>query len=101
MNALKMRVLGRIADEIDRYRAGTIAAIPMFNNIWGLFEAAELSGADREDFLHLYIAASSADDARDPSMPGGLGTDADFDAALSRLADWAEARRSAAAEVEE
>lgn len=91
-----MRVLARVADEIDRYRAGRIAAIPMFNNIWGLFEAAELpAGVDRDEFLELYVEATNADDSRQPEMPAGLGSDADFEEAISRLAEWASARRDA------
>jgi hypothetical protein len=92
VNEHQRRVLGRVADEIDRYRAGETTAMTALNRSWGLFEGAELpAGQDRDDFLELYYDATAADDAREPWMPVGLGTDAEFEAALSRLADWSRA----------
>jgi hypothetical protein len=94
MNEHQRRVLSRVADEIHRYRDGRVSAVSAFNNIWGLFEAAGLpEGATRDQFLELYYAATTADDARQPWMPAGLGTDAEFDAALTRLQQWARAVR--------
>ena len=99
VNDYQRRVLGRVADEVDRYRAGQIPAITALNNCWGLFEAAQLPvGQDRDDFLEFYYEASTADDARQPWMPAGLGSDAAFEAALSRLADWSRACRAAPSE---
>lgn len=92
MNDHQRRVLGRVADEIDRYRAGQTPVITALNNCWGLFEAAELPlGQERAEFLAFYHDVSTADDARQPWMPAGLGSDAAFEAALSRLADWSRA----------
>jgi hypothetical protein len=92
VNEHQRRVLGRVADEIDRYRAGQMTAMTALKRSWGLFEAAELpDGQDRDDFLGLYYEATAADDARQPSMPVGLCADADFEAALSRLAAWSRA----------
>lgn len=85
------RILARIVDEIDEYRAGRRASSTLLNNIWGLITAAEVERtSEGERVGDLYFAASAADDARLISMPVEVrGTDADFEAALDRLRAWA------------
>lgn len=91
MNETQIRILGRIADEIDRHRCDGTASHGLFNAIYGLISAAEVHGTpDGAVVEALYEAASSADDSRQPWMPAvNRGTDADVDAALDRLRAWA------------
>jgi hypothetical protein len=64
----------------------------LLNNVYGLVEAAELrDDQPRQRFLDLYYALSSADDARQPWMPAGLGSDQDVEVALAKLEAWATA----------
>jgi hypothetical protein len=78
----QQRILGRIVDEIDAYRDGRRTLIELLNNAWGLFEAAELQAPERDQFLDGYYAVSTADDANQPWMPAGLGSDEAVAAAL-------------------
>jgi hypothetical protein len=86
------RILARVADEIAHYRSGQLPIQRLLNNVYGLFEAAELRDAQpRSGFLDLYYALSSADDARQPWMPAGLRSDQDVEVALANLEAWATA----------
>ena len=80
-----------MVEEIDRYRAGQSSATTLLNNLWGLITAAEVDrAAEGEHVRELYVAASSADDARHAAIPlEHRGTDADFEEALDRLRAWA------------
>ena len=85
------RILARIADEIDSYRAGEASAVTLQNNIWGLITAAEVERSpEGEQVRDLYYAASDAFDAQQSWMPPEHRTSAaDFEAALEELRTWA------------
>jgi hypothetical protein len=91
VNETQVRILGRIAEAIDRQRRDGTASHELFNATWGLISAAEVHGTPDGDAVEaLYEAASRADDARQPWMPAGhRGTDAAVDAALDGLRAWA------------
>ena len=90
MEPHQRRILGRVADEIDAYRDGRRSMLGLLNNSWGLFEAAELRDAgERNQFEDLYLALTSADDARQPWMPTGLASDEDVATALAAFEAWA------------
>lgn len=94
MQPHQRRILGRIADEIESYHAGRRSLIEVLNNAWGLFEAAELRDPDeRALFMQLYYALTSADDANQPWMPAGLGSDEGVREALAPFEAWAIAMR--------
>ena len=76
------RILGRVIDKIDSYRGGQRSLVELLNDAWGLFEAADLQEPERGQFLDAYYAVSLADDANQPWMPAGLGSDAAVAAAL-------------------
>lgn len=86
MQEHERRVIGRVLDEIGRYRDGSQSMLQLLNRCWGLFEAAELRNPnDRDQFLAAYYALSSADDANQPWMSPGLGSDQDVETALARF----------------
>ena len=90
VNELQQRVLGRIADEIVRFRAGEQTLLTCLNRIWGLYTAAELrDDALRETFERLYYAVSVEDDALQPGMPEGIGSQDRLIEALAELEAWA------------
>lgn len=91
MRRHQARILSRIVDEIDRHRRGEATALQLFNNVWGLIAAAEVEGRpEGAEVEELYLAASGADDLRQPWIPADLRTtDSEVDAALERLRDWA------------
>jgi hypothetical protein len=91
LNETQTRILRRIADHIDAYRAGQASSVTMLNDIWGLISAAEVRGTpEGHEVESLYYAASVADDARQPWIPTEQRTtDAHVQAALQRLRDWA------------
>lgn len=76
------RILGRVADEIDSYRDGRRSLVELLNDAWGLFEAAELHEPERDQFVDAYYALTAADDANQPWMPVGLGSEEAVAAAL-------------------
>lgn len=89
MNDHERRVLARMADEVDRYRAGHLSIGRLLENLWGLADAAEIREPEvRVKFEDLYYRVSSADDARQPWMPRGLASDSDVDEALDALRTW-------------
>lgn len=96
MNEHQRRVIGRVADEIAAYRAGSQSLLDCLNRTWALFTAAELPPGDARDrFLDLYHAASSEDDAirlRD-LMPSIDASEARLDAALTALEAWSISNR--------
>lgn len=62
----------------------------LLENLWGLFEAAEVREPDlRSAFEDLYLRLTAADDARQSWMPPGLGSDSDVEQALDALYEWA------------
>lgn len=66
----------------------------MFNDVWGLIEAAELKGSARTEVQELYYEASIACDASEPWMPAeDRTTDEEAEAAIDRLRSWASALR--------
>jgi hypothetical protein len=83
-------VLSQIVDVIDNHQSGGLSPTQMFNDVWGLISAAELTGSDRVDVEDLYYAASLAHDSSQPWMPAnGRTTHSEVDAALDRLRSWA------------
>ena len=89
MQSHQRRILGRIADEIASYHDGRQSMVALLNNAWGLFEAAELRDPEEHDkFMALYYALSSADDANQPWMPAGLGSDENVREALAPFEAW-------------
>ena len=94
MNEHERPVIGRVVDEIQRYRDGGQSMIQLLNRCWGLYDAAELRDpGDRDRFLDLYNALSRADDANQPWMPSGLGSDEAVEVALTNLDEYARAVR--------
>jgi hypothetical protein len=94
MQEHERRIIGRVLDEIQRYRDGSQPMVEMLNRCWGLFEAAELRNPeDRDRFLDVYYALSSADDANQPWMPSGLGSDHEVHTALAAFEEYARAIR--------
>lgn len=90
------RVLASIADEVDRHRAGDISLQRLLENVWGLFEAAEVRERTvRVAFEDRYRRLTEADDARQPWMPAGLGSASEVDEALDELHGWSLAFRDA------
>jgi uncharacterized protein with von Willebrand factor type A (vWA) domain len=86
------RILGRIVDEIGRYRDGRQPMLELLNNAWALFEAAEVRDPDERDaFMSAYDTLSGADDANQRWMPPGLGSEAEVNTALVALERWARA----------
>jgi hypothetical protein len=84
------RVVARVADEIQRYRDGGQTMLQLLNRSWGLYEAAELRDpADRDEFLDVYNALTTADDANRPWMPAGLESNQAVEAALRRFEEYA------------
>lgn len=85
----QLRIMARVVDQIDEYKAGTLSPIQALNRIWGLYTAAEIeSTPEGQEFWELYLLATAADDARQEFMPEGLGTDADFEAAIDAVRVW-------------
>ena len=99
MQPHQARILVRIANEIDSYRAGKASAEVLQNNIWGLITAAEVERTpEGKHVTELYYAASNAFDAAQPWMPPeDRASDAEFEVALDDLRAWA---TSLAAEAE-
>ena len=90
MQPHQRRILGRIADEIASYHDGKRSLVDLLNNAWGLFEAAELRDpGERDRLMALYYALSNADDANQPWMPAGLGSNENVRDALIPLEVWA------------
>jgi hypothetical protein len=91
----QIRVLGRVADEIERYRAAEQSfagpsLVSLLNRIWGLYTAAEVRDTDaRLTFERLYYALSTEDDMLQPSMPAGHGSKDRLLRALNDLYAWA------------
>jgi hypothetical protein len=84
------RILGRIADEVARYRSGRQTIVTALNNSWGLFAAAEVSDKSTvETFMRLYYDLSQEDDLLQPWMPEGHGSQGRLDAAARALEAWA------------
>ena len=97
------RVLGRVADEIERYHEDGQGSQPhltvVLNRIWGLFAAAEVRDPTlREEFEHRYHTISAMHDALNKSMPAETRSwgAQHVDAALKDLHDWAATIRSVA-----
>lgn len=85
-------MLGKLADDIDRYRDGRLSMLNLLNGIWARFEAAEMRDAEaRQSFHSLYHALTTADDANQPWMPSGLGSDTELEDALSQFETWVRA----------
>jgi hypothetical protein len=98
VNDHQRRVLGRVADEIAAYRAGSQSLDALLNRVWGLFTAAELPpGEGSDQFIALYDAVSSADDALrlHEIAPSFDASEEALDVALSGLEAWAVAVRYA------
>src|SRR5438552_1631163 len=94
MQEHERRIIGRVVDEIDRHRDGSLSMAQMLNRSWGLFEAAELRNVDdRDRFLDVYHALSRVDDAYQPWMPSGLGSDQDVQKAVVAFEKYARAIR--------
>ena len=96
MNDHQRRVIGRVADEVAAYRAGSQSLLDCLNRTWALFTAAELPpGEAREQFLDLYYAVSSEDDSirLRELMPSVDASGARLDAALTDLQAWSIAAR--------
>jgi hypothetical protein len=90
MHQHQLRILARVVDQIDEYRAGRQSPAQTLNNIWGLYTAGEIELTPQgQEFQELYLLATTADDARREFMPVGLGSDADFEASLDALRTWA------------
>jgi hypothetical protein len=88
------RIMGRVADEIERYRSGQESLDQVLANAWGLFTAADLrDSSEREEFLRLFYALDTEDDLRQPWMPAGFASDDRLGAALIELEAWAGALR--------
>jgi hypothetical protein len=84
------RILGRIADEIARYRSGRQTIVMALHNTWGLFTAAEVRDAPAaETFMRLYSDLSREDDPLQSWMPEGSGSRGRLDAAARALEAWA------------
>jgi hypothetical protein len=68
--------------------------LELLNNTWVLLEAAEVrEPAERDQFMSLYYAVNIADDARQPWMPAGLGSDEHVNVALVGFEAWARSIR--------
>jgi hypothetical protein len=93
VQAHQRRILGRIADEIESYHAGRQSMVDLLNASWALYLAAELRDADRDEFENLYHAVSLANDANQPWIPAGMGSDAEVREALAPFDAWAVALR--------
>jgi hypothetical protein len=95
VNEHQIRVLGRIADEIERYRAAEQSSagsslVSLLNRIWGLYTSAEVRDSDaRLTFERLYYALSTEDDMLQPWMPAGHGSKDRVLRALDDLYAWA------------
>ena len=99
MQTHQRRIPGRVADEIEAYRAGRQSLLAVLNRTWGLFEAAEVRlPADRQQFMDVYYALSIGDDTIQPWVPAGLGSDEEVAAALDPLEAWAIALRDTIAD---
>jgi hypothetical protein len=86
----RRRFRAAIVDEIDTFRAGRTTAVQMLNRTWAMFDAADfLSEAERDEFMDVYYVATSADDARQPYMPAGIGSDEEFEEAVEQFREWA------------
>jgi len=84
------RILSQVVDQIDGCREGRLSPTQALNNIWGLYTAAEVEFTPEvQEFQELFVLATALNDARQEFMPEGLGTDADFEAALDALRVWA------------
>jgi hypothetical protein len=71
--------------------------LKLLNDAWALFEAADVrEPMERDQFMDLYYAVSTADDRRQPWMPAGLGSDEDVDVALVAFEAWARSIRDQA-----
>lgn len=96
MDDHQRRVIGRVVDEIQRYRDGSQSMTQLLNRCWGLYEAAELRDSrERDRYLDLYYALSGADDANQLWMPSGLGSDQAVEAALADFDEYARSIRDA------
>jgi hypothetical protein len=94
MEPHQQRILGRVADEIERYRSGQASLRGLLTNVWGLFAAADIpESREREEFLELFYELNSEDDARQSWMPPGIASDERLDATLTELEAWAVAVR--------
>lgn len=90
MEPHQVRILARISESIQGWRAGDVGTRDLLNDIWGLISAAELqAGGPRTELEALYYRLSAADDARQPFMPPGIGTDQDVEDAMDELDRWA------------
>lgn len=90
MHEYQIRILARVVDQVDEYRAGRLSPAQTLNNIWGLYAAGQIElTPEGQEFQELYLLATTADDARQEFMPAGLGTVADFEASLDALRMWA------------
>ena len=89
MHDHQRRTMARVVDQIDEYQAGKLSPTQALNGIWGLYTSAEIEPTpEGQEFLELYLTATTADDARQEAMPEGLGTDADFETSLDALRLW-------------
>ncbi len=91
MNDHQRRVLGRVADEIAAYRAGSQSILDCLQRVYALYTAAELpAGADQDAFLDRYDAVSAEDDAirLRELVPEVVASPAGLDAALADLERW-------------
>lgn len=85
MNDHGRRIFVEMADLIERSRSGNIGMLKLLNDLWGMFEAAEV----REPEVRArFEALSAADDARQPWIPPELELDRDVDGALDALYKW-------------
>ena len=95
MNEHQRRVIGRVVDEIQLYRDGNQSMLQLLNRCWGLYEAAQLRDSDRDRFFDAYYFLSDADDANQPWMPSGQGSDEAVQAALAKFEEYGRAVRDA------
>jgi hypothetical protein len=96
LDAHNIRVLGRIADEVDRFRDGRQSMLELLNRSWGLFTAADVrDDAAVREFMSAYYALSAADDANQPST-AGPGSDQPVESALLAFQTWANRMRELA-----
>lgn len=90
LDAHNIRVLGRIADEVDRFRDGQQSMFELLNRSWGLFTAADVrDDAAVSEFMAAYYALSAADDANQPSTRAEFGSDQAVESALLAFQAWA------------